>query len=136
MSAISSSLIEPTSPFRKPAHIDACVEKLASGGTQSAATVTQVERNPYNIFVVAGDDARCFVEVPAGSFASRQEFAHLKRVNGCVYATWTENVRRGRLIVDPIKVVEMEPRESINIDTALDLALAELSVKRFGLRPA
>jgi CMP-N,N'-diacetyllegionaminic acid synthase len=122
------TMIEPTSPFRKPRHIDACVEKLFSGDTQSALTVTQVERNPYNIFKVTGDRAERFIEAPRGKFTARQEFTHLKRVNGCVYATYAENIRRGELIVDPVKIVEMKSEESANIDTPLDFMLAKLCV--------
>jgi len=118
-------LIDVTSPLLRSDHIDMCVEKLVSGSTQSAVTVTQLERNPDNIFVVDGDDAVRFIESPNASFKSRHEFSHLKRINGCVYATWVRNIRAGKLIVDPVKVVEMRPEESINIDTPLDFAVAE-----------
>ena len=126
-------LIEPTSPFRTSAHIDSCVAKLSMGSTQSAVTVTQVERSPYNIFAVSGDDASRFVEAPTGGFSNRHELIQLKRVNGCVYATWTKNVRNGQLIVNPVKTVEMDAHRSVNIDTPLDLAFAELCVERFDL---
>lgn len=119
-------LLDATSPFRTAVHVDACVEKLLVPPTRSVVTVTQLERNPFNIFAVDGDDARRYVRDPSEHFTARSQFSHLKRVNGCVYCTWSDNVRAGALVVDPIKVVEMPAEDSINIDSPLDLAVAEL----------
>lgn len=119
-------LLEPTSPFRTPAVVDACIEKLDDPHIQSAATVTQLERNPYNIFAVEGDHAQRFVREPAGAFTRRQQFAHLKRINGCVYVVRSTVLKAGGLLAEPLRVVEMPAEASINIDTPVDLALAEL----------
>jgi N-acylneuraminate cytidylyltransferase len=126
-------VLEPTSPFRRPREIDACVEKLREPDTQSVVTVVQQERNPFNLFSVDGDRAIRFIEKPATTFTSRHQFAQLKRINGCVYATWAANVRAGHLVVAPIRVVEMSQETSVNIDTPLDFALAELVAERFDL---
>lgn len=123
-------LLEPTSPFRTPEIVDACLEKLAVDGVRTCITVTQLERNPYNIFSVAGDSAERFIRVPEGGFGRRQEFTHLKRLNGCVYAVRSSNIREGRLIQNPIRVVEMRGEDSINIDTPLDLEIARLILGR------
>lgn len=119
-------ILEPTSPFRTPEIIDRCIDKLFIGPTQSVVTVRALQRNPRYIFQVTGDDAEFFIKDPPVAFYRRQDFTHLKRVNGCVYATRIENIRRGEIIVQPIKVVEMSMLESVNIDTALDLRVAEL----------
>lgn len=119
-------LLEPTSPFRSPAVVDACVAKLDDPQAGSALTVTQLERNPYNIFAVDGDRAERFIRAPDGAFTRRQQFAHLKRVNGCVYAARVGSIRDGRLIVEPVRVVEMSALDSINIDTPIDLELARM----------
>jgi CMP-N,N'-diacetyllegionaminic acid synthase len=122
-------LLEPTSPFRTPEIVDRCVELLLDGDCSTAVTVTQLERNPRYIFEVDGDDARFFVERPLLSFKRRQDFSRLKRINGCVYALLPVNIANNQLVADPIKVVEMDPEASINIDTPIDLAFAELSAK-------
>ncbi|OHC73465.1 MAG: hypothetical protein A3G18_08605 [Rhodospirillales bacterium RIFCSPLOWO2_12_FULL_58_28] len=118
-------LLDATSPFRQAGHVDLCVEKLFYESAQSVITVTQLERNPFNIFSVEGDVATKFIQSPSCVFTSRREFSHLMRVNGCVYATWAKNIRAGKLIVDPVCIVEMSASESINIDTPLDLKIAE-----------
>lgn len=123
-------LLEPTSPFRSPEEVDACIAKLDDPAVCSAATVTQLERNPYNIFEVEGDRAKRFVQEPAGIFTRRQQFTHLKRINGCVYVARAEAVRAGRLLEEPLRVVEMTAEDSINVDTPLDLELARLLAGR------
>ena len=123
-------LLEPTSPFRTAAVIDACIAKLDDPDVASAVTVTQLERNPYNIFVVDDDHAERFIRDQATGFTRRQQFSHLKRVNGCVYAARRHVVRAGNLIQDPIRVVEMSTEDSINIDTPFDLAVARLRAER------
>ena len=123
-------LLEPTSPFRTGQVVDECIGKLDDPQVSSSVTVTQLERNPYNVFVVEGDRAERFVREPSGVFTRRQQFANLKRVNGCVYVTRAANIREGRLMDMPIRVVEMTADDSINIDTPLDLDMARLIAGR------
>jgi CMP-N,N'-diacetyllegionaminic acid synthase len=123
------ALVEPTSPFRQPCHIDTCVEMLSMRNAESVVTVTQLERNPFNIFRVHGSIATRFIEELPCEFTNRQEFRILKRINGCVYVTWSRNIRAGKLVVDPIEVLEMAPERSVNIDTPLDLEFAEHCAK-------
>lgn len=124
------ALLEPTSPFRTPQIVDACIAKLDDPEARSAATVVQLERNPYNIFSVQGDRAERFIREPSGTFTSRQQFTHLKRINGCVYVLRAAAVRTGRFLEPPLRVVEMTAEDSINIDTPLDLTLARLIEER------
>lgn len=119
-------LLEPTSPFRTPVIVDECVEKLDDPETSTALTVTQQERNPYNIFFVNGDNANRYIQAPTGEFLNRQQFRYLKRLNGCVYVARAGDVRDGVLIGNKIRVVEMSAEASVNIDTPLDLAIARL----------
>jgi len=126
-------LLEPTSPFRTGALVDECVGKLLGSSARTVITVTQLERNPRNIFAVSGDDARFFVEKPDFQFTRRQDFRHLKRLNGCIYAMRPGNVTEGRILQEPIKVVEMPAEASINIDTPFDLETARLCLQDGGL---
>ena len=63
---------------------------------------------------------------PKAIYLRRQDFTDLKRLNGCVYVMRTENVLRQRILTLPIRVEEMTAEASVNIDTNLDLELAEL----------
>lgn len=119
-------LLEPTSPFRTGEIIDRCIRKLDDQITNTVVTVTQLERNPHNIFKVDGDKAEFYVKEPKAIYLRRQDFTDLKRLNGCVYVMRTENVLRQRILTLPIRVEEMTAEASVNIDTNLDLELAEL----------
>jgi CMP-N-acetylneuraminic acid synthetase len=119
-------LLEPTSPFRTGETIDRCVSKLNDQQTNTVVTVTQLERNPHNIFKVDGDQATYYVEEPQAAYFRRQDFTHLKRLNGCVYVMRTENVLRRKILALPIRVEEMTAEDSVNIDTILDLELADV----------
>jgi CMP-N,N'-diacetyllegionaminic acid synthase len=122
-------LLEPTSPFRTPAIIDDCIRLLELDDCGSVVTVTQLERNPRYIFSVSGSAAEFYVKEPHINFKQRQDFEYLKRLNGCVYGLRPEHIKNGHLVVEPVKVVEMNAEASINIDTPLDLRIAELTAE-------
>ena len=124
-------LCEPTSPFRSPRVLDQCVEKLSDLDCRSVVTVTQLERNPFNIFRVEGDRAERFIREPTADFFQRQQMQNLKRVNGCAYATRAKTIRTGHLIDYPLRVIELSSLESVNIDDPIDLKLAELIAPQF-----
>ena len=123
-------LLEPTSPFRTPEIVDKIISKFQDQKVKSAITVTQLERNPYNIFSVDGDDAERFIVSSSGQFTRRQQFTHLKRLNGCVYAARESLLATGILVEEPMKVVEMTAEQSINIDTPMDLEIARMMVNK------
>lgn len=123
-------LLEPTSPFRSAKLVDTCIAKFEDPQVNSVVTVTQLERNPYNIFKVNGDQAKRLIQKPVETFSRRQQFIHLKRVNGCIYATRVNSVSAGRIIDEPLRVVEMSAEDSVHIDTSLDLAMARFIAKR------
>lgn len=123
-------LLEPTSPFRSPAIIDACVARLGRGDVAAVATVTQLERNPRYIFTVDGDVGQPYVRDPDPTFTRRQDMQRLKRVNGCVYVHPAAAILAARWLAPPIGTVEMDPLCAVNIDAPLDLDLAELTAAR------
>lgn len=123
-------LLEPTSPFRTIEDVNKCIRKVCDRNVDSVITVTQLERNPNYIFSVADDFGEKYVKSPSEDFSQRQQFLHLKRLNGCVYATKADLIRSGRLVGDSVRVVEMSAERSINIDSPLDFELAELIAAR------
>jgi CMP-N,N'-diacetyllegionaminic acid synthase len=131
------ALLEPTSPFRTPGLVDDCLDLLFSEPSGSVVTVTQLERNPFNIFKVEGHRAQRFVRDPLPITWRRQDFDMLKRVNGCVYAARVADIKEGHLVTEPLRVLEMPAECSINIDTPLDLEIARMIAGRMPelLRP-
>ncbi|MBO67051.1 MAG: hypothetical protein CL398_01955 [Acidiferrobacteraceae bacterium] len=128
-------LLEPTSPFRSPRIIDECTKTFGEMEGGSVFTVTQLERNPANIFFESDGITKRYVKNPIDVYARRQEYQHLKRINGAVYVSSKDSILRGCLLSEPFATIEMNPELSINIDTELDLLLAETIIEK-GLLPS
>jgi CMP-N-acetylneuraminic acid synthetase len=119
-------LLQPTSPLRTGTDIDACLRLLQRPGVRSAMTVTMVEHHPGKAIRL---DADGFVR-PFTNWtdmeARRQRLEPLYRQNGAVYALGAmEFLRENRFILEPCAVHVMNPRDSVDIDSELDLMVAE-----------
>ena len=125
-------LLEPTSPFRIPEIIDSCIESFFRNNAGTVISVTQLDINPSYIFSVKNGLAKFFIKSPRRTFIRRQDFRHLKRVNGCVHVHHTEAIKSLTPIIEPIHVVEMSPEMSINIDNPIDLSHANSILSDFG----
>ena len=126
-------LLQPTSPLRGADAIDACLNLLESGDTRSAMTVTAVEHPPGKTMRL---DASGAVEPFTSWFdmeARRQDLPVLYRQNGAVYALRVDDFfAHSRFIVSPCRVHVMPLNQSVDIDTAFDLHMAEQLLKLRG----
>jgi len=122
-------LLEPTSPFRTLEIVDSCIDSFFRNNAGTVMSVKQLDRNPGYIFSVKNDVATFFIESPKCTFTRRQDFLHLKQVNGCVYVHSAEAIKALTPIVEPIHVVEMSPEMSINIDNPIDLNQAHFILR-------
>lgn len=117
-------LLQPTSPLRRAEHIDASV-RLVLDGARSAMTVTAVEHHPGKTLSLEGGLVTPFTS-DADMEARRQDLPVLYRQNGAVYAVGVEDfLREDRFYLPPCRAVIMSAEESIDIDSAIDLQLAE-----------
>ena len=114
-------LLEPTSPFRTVEIVNSCIESFFRHDAGTVMSVTQLDINPSYIFSVKTDVATPFIKSPNHTFNRRQDFLHLKRVNGCIYIHRAKAIKSLTPIIKPIHVVEMSPEMSINIDNPIDL---------------
>ncbi len=106
-------MLQPTSPFRRPVHIDACI-KLADGGLP-VISVRDVHGLPYRRH---------------GESAAKQVGADLLATNGAVYVATKEWLERnhgfhGRTVIP----YPMDDIASVDIDTEFDWAVAEMVVR-------
>ena len=116
-------LLQPTSPLRRAADIDACLEKCAAPGANACVSVTRSREHPEWLYRL---DARgCMI--PA--FAGAAEPLHV--LNGAVYAARIPWLTEHRAFVAPETFAHVMPEEySLDIDTPHDLALADLMLNR------
>jgi CMP-N-acetylneuraminic acid synthetase len=123
-------LLQPTSPLRTVAHIDACIAPVASRTVRSAMTVTAVEHHPGKSVIIENG----LIEPFTNDFdmeARRQTMREIYRQNGAVYAIGVDDfLHEDRFYVRPCHAVVVSQEDSIDIDTEVDLALAELMLQR------
>jgi CMP-N-acetylneuraminic acid synthetase len=121
-------LLQPTSPFRRPAHIDACVDLLASSGADCVLTVLRVpERyNPHWVYFRRDDGSLRPALDDAEPIPSRQALPPAFHRDGSVYVSRVDVIRRQRTLYGK-KVIpyEMDAGMSVNLDDEADWRHAE-----------
>lgn len=123
-------LLQPTSPLRGADAIDACLNLLESGDTRSAMTVTEAEHPPGKTMRLDESGAVQPFTNWLDMEARRQDLPVLYRQNGAVYALRVNDfLSHSRFIVSPCRVHLMPLTQSVDIDTAFDLHLAEQLLK-------
>ncbi len=124
-------LLEPTCPLRAVEDVTACIERLAAGGCDSVATFTQAATNPWRAWHLDGDQPRYFVE-GANPWLPRQKLPAAYELTGAVYAFWRANLLdvRNEVLCGAIRAVLLPPERSLDIDTLIDLDVAEALLRR------
>lgn len=126
-------LLQPTSPLRIAGDIDACVSPVVSGEARSAMTVTAVDHHPGKAVVIADGMVEPFTN-DADMEARRQTMREVFRQNGAVYAIGARDfLEHDRFYLRPCRGVIVPAERSIDIDSEIQLMLAELILKK---RPA
>lgn len=126
---------EATVPFRNAHHIREAVERYLTGGCKSVISVCPLERKPQNIFIRHEDGLlERYIKSPDQKFTRRQDMAHLCRLSSGVYVVGRDDfMATNSLAIEPIAFTNMSAIESVNIDEEIDLLLANLVAKRYGL---
>lgn len=122
-------LLQPTSPLRTAADIDAVLALLDDGG-ETAVSVTDAESHPFLVYRPDADGRLAPYAAPeAGASLRRQDLPPAWSLNGAVYAARVEALRRTRAFVQPgrTRAWPMPRARSADIDTLDDLLAAERS---------
>jgi CMP-N,N'-diacetyllegionaminic acid synthase len=125
-------LLEPTAPLRTAADIDAALDRLEASGADAVISVCRVDA-PHPIKMQRIEDDRLVPFLPElwRDGLTRQQLPPVYALNGAVYATRTSVLRAtGSLWGHSAAPLVMPPERSVNIDSPLDLALAELLLGR------
>src|SRR5262245_4221554 len=122
-------LLQATSPLRTSADIDDAIALYRKAGASSCVAVTQVQKGPWWMYRM---DDRGRIQPLLGAHGSanrRQDQPSAYLPNGAVYVAAIEWLRHARTFYceDTVAFV-MPPERSCDIDTALDLKLAELLI--------
>lgn len=124
-------MLQPTSPMRTPAHIDAALELLVAEKAQAlwSLSPTDAKQHPLKQHLVR-DGVLEYYDPRASQIVARQQLERLYHRNGLVYAFTSEFLRRSSTIKAPRTVALLTEDPVVNIDTALDIELAEFLLAR------
>ncbi|ALP52650.1 acylneuraminate cytidylyltransferase [Candidatus Tenderia electrophaga] len=122
-------VLQPTNPLRTAADIDHSLERLEHSGAASCVTVTEPDKSPYWTFTM---DKDVLTPLLGEEYAQkrRQDLPRAWVLNGCVYAVRTPWFREHHRLIGKDTVGQPMPKErSLDIDTELDLQIAELMLR-------
>lgn len=119
-------VLQPTSPLRSAAHVDAAVRLFLDSKANSVASVCEVDHSPYWMHRLDGD--RLVPFAPEGAaYLRRQDLPPVYRLNGAIYVTGRSVVMdQGRVLGDDTRAFVMDRHHSVDIDDEIDFQLAEL----------
>jgi CMP-N-acetylneuraminic acid synthetase len=119
-------MLQPTSPFRKPAHVTAAVTKFIEGGYDAVWTVSESDSKAHPLKQLVIEDDRLEYYDPAGAaIIARQQLKPVYHRNGVAYVMARELIADKKAIKgDKTSWVVIED-QLVNIDTELDFKLAE-----------
>ncbi len=119
-------LLQPTSPLRNAADVDAALTLRDNEAAEAVISVFEPEHSPWKAFYVAADGGLRGVVDDEAPFRPRQGFPRAAMPNGAIYACDHEHfVRTGSLFAPRTVPYFMDAARSVDIDTAEDLARAE-----------
>ena len=122
-------LLQPTSPLRSTADIDACLHLAHGRRAVSVVSVSEPDAHPHWTYHLGADETlQPFVD--AAPVARRQDLPPVFALNGALYYAQTDWLLRGERLVAPETLAYRMPRErAVDIDTPLDWQFAELLLK-------
>jgi CMP-N-acetylneuraminic acid synthetase len=120
--------LDPTSPLRDIADIEACL-KLLTPATDVVITAYEAEKNPYFNMVELDDSGHAhLVKAPPSAVESRQAAPKVYAMNASIYVWHRHTLSKG--LWEGRAALHVMPRErSVDIDTPLDFKLVELLMR-------
>jgi CMP-N,N'-diacetyllegionaminic acid synthase len=120
-------LLQPTSPLRTAAHIDAAFKQLHSQNAPSCVSLCEVSTSPYLMFnFTSGSRIAPMLPVERKSLR-RQDLPPVYELNGAIYFSAPSALRAARSFTTEATVGFVMPRNlSTDIDTTEDLQIANI----------
>jgi CMP-N-acetylneuraminic acid synthetase len=119
--------LQPTSPLRSAEDIDQAVTLCLSTGADSVVSLCPAEHHPYWMKTVVGNRVYPLMEVDDEKYPRRQDLPPVYQLNGAVYVTRRRILLEEDRLLGGNTLAYVMPRErSVDIDTPIDLKLAEL----------
>jgi CMP-N-acetylneuraminic acid synthetase len=124
--------LRPTSPLRTPTHVDDAIRLLLDSGVDSVKAVCLARQHPHKMWLRQSDGVmepflKTAFRAQRGPDVPRAELEDVYWQNGVVDVTRREVIFEQRVMIGRrVAGLVTQAGDSIDIDTPLDLALAEL----------
>lgn len=133
------AIIQSTTPFIRPQHINECLDRHISGKFGCVFTVRKIADHPRWAWIM-NEDGTAQPYQGISLRANEQHRQNLENVyypNGGVWVVSPELLQEQRTIYcSPLSMVEMPWEISIDIDDLNDLLIAGLVAQKYGIQPA
>lgn len=114
-------LLQPTSPLRTGADIDAAFQLMISHNAPACVSVTEVDQSPYWMYKVDDNDRLSGLLPPLTGATRRQDLPPVYTLNGAIYIAKVEWLLQSRSFLGPETIAYKMPKSrSIDIDDAHD----------------
>jgi CMP-N,N'-diacetyllegionaminic acid synthase len=125
-------MLQPTSPLRKSTHINEALALFGSQSCDSLVSIVSVGANhPLRMKLLEGNKLTNYVDQGFWNMMPRQSLPKVFIRNGSIYLISRDSfIQTKQLIGENCLGYQMGDNESINIDSHLDLMLAEILLKR------
>jgi CMP-N-acetylneuraminic acid synthetase len=123
--------MDPTSPLREAADIDACLRMLLEEKADTIITVCEAPKNPYFNMVEDQDGGVQLCKVPERPITCRQDAPRVYAMNASIYAMWRAFLmEKDGVFAGRTKAYVMPPERSVDIDRELDFEFVEFLMRR------
>ncbi|MBV6645171.1 MAG: acylneuraminate cytidylyltransferase family protein [Cyclobacteriaceae bacterium] len=124
-------LLQPTSPFRKPLHVEGGLSRFEAG-YDMVVSVKQTKANPYFVLFEESEEGVLKPSKSAGKFLRRQDTPDVYELNGSFYIVKVDAFERHRGLssIKSVGKYVMSEYDSLDIDTELDWEIAEFLFER------
>ena len=117
-------LLQPTSPLRTAADIDAAFKLMIESGVPSCVSVCDVDQSPYWMYKVAAGNKLQRLLPEIDGITRRQDLPPIYVLNGAIYIARIDWLRANRSFVGEETVAYLMPKgRSLDIDTAQDFEI-------------
>lgn len=117
-------LLQPTSPFRAPRHIDEAIALFESTGADTVTSVRASKEHPFWAWRQVGDALAPYYSMREIGF-DRSALPAAFIENGAIFVIRRSVLEAGSIYGEKVVGYMMGELESVDIDTALDLQWAE-----------
>lgn len=124
-------LLQPTAPLRSSEDIQKAIQTFESSGKDALVSVSRFEEpHPYKLKIIVGGNLKPFIDGKE-SEVPRQLLPQCYCLNGAIYLNKVKFLEENRtFFAEQTEAFIMPEERSVNIDTKLDLILAEALIER------